>query len=379
MAFLILYWLIFIKLFLAGFYEIFGKSDKIKERLYYISLGTLVLFFGTRGFIGWDWYFYYPAFMEKALSYEPGYMFFSKVVGTVYKNYHFFIFINTLIDFTMIYFIFKRKKYKVFTLALYFAIQGIPMEIDLLRNIKAILLFLISLKYMEERKFLPFLGLNLLGFTFHITALLYIPMYFILPRKYPKKWILGMFVLGNIYYLLDMKLIIKVMETLGTHVGGNLGRKILGYVSLIPRSFHNRITLLYIERIPLFLLGVFLAKKEITRNSLYIWIGIFLFTSELSIASVRIGILFIYSVWFILEEALENVSGIKAKIAIFTLAFSIGLLRTWNHLSFPGNKIVYPYKNIFFREETYDSGKNRVNEARKTISQGHGRELLLQY
>ncbi|MGX6591204.1 EpsG family protein [Cetobacterium ceti] len=376
---MILYWLIFIKLFLGGFYEVLGKNEKIKNRLYYITIGTLVLFFGTRGFIGWDWYFYYPSFMKMAYSYEPGYMLFSKVVGLVYKNYHFFVFINTLLDFTMIYFIFKRKKYKILTLALYFAIQGIPMEVDLMRNIKSILLFLLSIKYIEEKRFLPFLGLNILGFTFHITALLYIPMYFILPRKYDWRLIWGLFILGNLYYLLDLKIIIKGMEYIGTSLGGGMGHKILGYMSVIPKTFHNRVTLLYLERIPLFLLGFFLCKNEINKNSLYIWIYIFLFTSELSIASVRIGILFIYSVWFILEEGVERAKGKKAKIAVLTLGLTIGLLRTWNHLSFSGNKITYPYRSVLYDHETYEKSKVRVDRARKTIGDGHGRELLLQY
>ncbi|MEF9933531.1 MAG: EpsG family protein [Cetobacterium sp.] len=371
---MLIYWIILLGLVLSSVYDVFSENTIRKARLYKLCLGVLVLFFGFRGFVGWDWYFYYPTFMENSYTYEPGYMLFNNLTGLLYKNYHFFIFVNSLVDFIFIYFIFKRwSNYPILTLLMFFGIQGIPMEIDLLRNLKSILLFLLSLQYIEHRKPIKFLLLNLVAISFHSSALVYLPMYFILPLKLNRKVILSFFILGNIYYLMDMKFLIKIIEQMG-QIGKN-------YVSVIPNGFSNEFNIFYSERVVLFLLAFLYSRDRIIQNSLYIWVAIFLFTNELSIASVRLGILFVYSVWFILSE-LPSITENKLVKSIFLgIAFFFAIFRFYNHISFSGVKIAYPYENILYEleEETYESNLEKVIKARGKVDEGTGRELLLQY
>lgn len=378
---MLIYWIILGILFVGGIYDVVGRDKKIKKRAYVGALILLGIFFGTRGFIGWDWYHYYPSFMEEKYIYEPGYMALSRFIGRIYKNYNFFVFINSAIDFVAIYFIFKRwSKYPILTLALYFGVQGIPMEVDLMRNIKSILLFLFSLEYIERRKPIPFILLNGLGILFHGSSAIYLPMYFILNRKWDKRFILGLFILGNIYYLLNPKFIIGGFELLGRGLGGSWEDKILGYLSVVPRELENEVTFFYLERIVLFVFAFTVSKNEIIKNSVYVWIFIFLFTSEISIASVRIGILFVYSCWFLLSEIPSVVNTRIEKEIGVALAISIALFRFYNHVSFPGNQMVYPYENIFIgKNGSYEERSQILIEARKTVGDAHGKELLLQY
>ena len=191
---------IFIGLFLliAGIYEVFFTNNfytinrERSNRVLYLSLIFISIIFMSRCFVGWDWYNYYPDFFQDKFAYEKGYRFFVKSVRALYPNFNFFIGINTVIDFLLLGYILKKySKYPVFTLLLYLTINGLSLEIDVMRNVKSILLFLVSIQFIENRNFIPYILLNIVGSSFHVSSLLYIPLYFILNLKIDKKLILG--------------------------------------------------------------------------------------------------------------------------------------------------------------------------------------------
>ena len=156
----------------------------------------MVVFFGFRGFIYTDWLNYYQVydaspslingaypiklFFEK--PWEKGFLFYMIVCKTISSNYFFFQFVSCTIDFIILFNFFKRiiPEYIIFGFILFVLFSGITIEFNLLRNSKAIMLFLISLKYIEEKNFVKYLILNSIGCLFHTTALLYLPLYFFL-------------------------------------------------------------------------------------------------------------------------------------------------------------------------------------------------------
>ena len=77
----------------------------------------------------------------------------------------------------------------------------------------------------------------MLGMMFHSSSLIYFPMYFILNIKWNRKFILGLFVLGNIYYVSNARLIINGVRMFGSYLPGGIGQKIVGYLSIIPGDF----------------------------------------------------------------------------------------------------------------------------------------------
>ncbi|MGL5759928.1 MAG: EpsG family protein, partial [Cetobacterium sp.] len=112
------------------------------------------------------------------------------------------------------------------------------------------------------------------------------------------------------------------------------------------------------------------------KNSAYIWIFIFLFTSELSIVSLRIGILFIYGAWLVLTRAIENVKNKKNLIIIICL---LCFVRIYRSMIFPGNKINYKYENAIFNKLDYKKREKELIESKKYLKESHGKELLIQY
>lgn len=364
-------------LLLLGIYDVFSENKNQKERVLKSVVIILILFLGTRGFLGWDWYFYYPSFMNSTYIYEKGYMLYTTLIKGIFRNYIFYQFITTTIDFIALYFIFKKYcKYPIMAFAIFFSIQGLHIEVELLRNIKAMILFLFSIQYIKERRIIPFLFLNVLGILFHTSAIIYLPMYFILNYNYKNKVILSIFILGSIYYLLDFKIFNLIFNLNFEFLPKILENKIIDYRETIPKELTRGITLFYFERAIVFFLAYKYEKDLVIKNSAYIWIFIFLFTSELSIVSLRIGILFIYGVWLVLTRAIEKVENKKILIGILCI---LCLGRIYKSITFPGNKINYKYKNAIFNELDYSEREKELIESKRYLKESHGKELLIQY
>lgn len=381
-------------LLLGGAVDVFGKNERKKHMLFVFSIILLIGFLGLRGFIGWDWWAYYPSYnnLPGGFNYEIGYEIWSNIFYKIGLSYHHFTFINTVADILILAYVLKKySKYPIFSMFLFLAVQGLSFEVDLLRNAKAVLLFIISIQFIKERKIIPFLILNILGMTFHISSIIYLPMYFILNRNYSRKIILPLIILGNIYYIFDTKIFIHILEYMSSVLPAAVGGKITSYLSIIPQNYKLPIGTLYFERLVTFIMVFFFLHKEkgsrekenpyslIMENSFYIFYLIFLFTSEFFIASTRIGILFIYANWFLWGDIIENLRNTKIKAAVFLIAVLIGGNRIYNHFDFNGNKILYRYENIITDHKSYEEKMKDLGRARKFKDEADGKELLILY
>lgn len=381
-------------LLLGGAVDVFGKNERKKHMLFVFSIILLIGFLGLRGFIGWDWWAYYPSYnnLPNGFNYEIGYEIWSNIFYKIGLSYHHFTFINTVADILILAYVLKKySKYPIFSMFLFLAVQGLSFEVDLLRNAKAVLLFIISIQFIKERKLIPFLILNILGMTFHMSSVIYLPMYFILNRNYSRKIILPLIILGNIYYLFDTKLFTHILEYMSSVLPVAVGGKITSYLSIIPQNYKLPVGTLYFERLVTFIMVFFFLHKEknhrekenpyslIMENSFYIFYLIFLFTSEFFIASTRIGILFIYANWFLWGDIIENFRDTKIKAAVFLIAVLIGGNRIYNHFDFNGNKILYRYENIITDHKSYEEKMKDLGRARKFKDEADGKELLILY
>lgn len=381
-------------LLLGGAVDVFGKNERKKHMLFVFSIILLIGFLGLRGFIGWDWWAYYPSYnnLPNGFNYEIGYEIWSNIFYKIGLSYHHFTFINTVADILILAYVLKKySKYPIFSMFLFLAVQGLSFEVDLLRNAKAVLLFIISIQFIKERKLIPFLILNILGMTFHMSSVIYLPMYFILNRNYSRKIILPLIILGNIYYLFDTKLFTHILEYMSSVLPAAVGGKITSYLSIIPQNYKLPVGTLYFERLVTFIMVFFFLHKEkgsrekenqyslIMENSFYIFYLIFLFTSEFFIASTRIGILFIYANWFLWGDIIENFRDTKIKAAVFLIAVLIGGNRIYNHFDFNGNKILYRYENIITDHKSYEEKMKDLGRARKFKDEADGKELLILY
>ena len=197
--------------FLMSIIDIFiKKTERKKILLLIIACLVYWIFFGFRGFVAWDWYNYHKAFEYNTYQYfEIGYINFMMLGKSILKTYFTFIEFSTLLDIVILgWFFYKYSPYPVFSFCLMFAFNGVIMQLDLLRHMRAFTLFLISLSYVYEKRIICYEIINLIGVLFHRIALLYLPLYFLLTKKIwkLKKIILFLIIIGTCFIVFKINL-----------------------------------------------------------------------------------------------------------------------------------------------------------------------------
>lgn len=286
-----------------------------------VAFMLMLGFIGLRGHLYSDFISYYPFFeylptidnlswsnLNNIEGFEVGFVLYSSLIKTLFPNYFVWIFVNTLIDLYVFRLAFRRYSYsEILPFIFFMAWQGLAIEFNLYRNSKAIILFLLSLHYLEERKALPYFMLNLLGLTFHTSALLYFPLYFILHRQYSKK-ILWICIIGvNVFYFISQFVHLNWGELLGFLGNERALMKLEGYQD---RGVLYGFSIGYFERTFVVILAITLYDKLIEQNStnriminsLISYYALFLVFSNVAVLAERIPLLLIFSYWILLSN-----------------------------------------------------------------------------
>lgn len=363
---------------IISFFQIFFSFDnKSNNGINKIVGLSFICFFGLRGFVGWDWYSYYPYFKilpdlfninSIKLPFEIGFNYYSSLIKTIYPNYSFYTFINTCTDFILLHYFFKRylpANYYTLGIALFVAFGGIPLEINLIRNIKGFLLFLISIQYIEKKQLLKFIALNSIGLLFHWSSLFFFPLYFILYHKINIRVLLIFFIIGNIIYLSQLEYIKPIVQLISKGLGGIAESKADVYLKSSIYSKQYGITFGYIERVLTAVLVLLYyenlireSKKNILFiNSFFIFLFINLYLSEYVIVISRIGSLFLFSYW-ILWPQLIKISNTTIKFMLFFVLALYLNIRTNQTV----NTILYEYDNVMI-----GNSKSLVNRKKAFI------------
>lgn len=109
-------------LLLGGAVDVFGKNERKKHMLFVFSIILLIGFLGLRGFIGWDWWAYYPSYnnLPNGFNYEIGYEIWSNIFYKIGLSYHHFTFINTVADILILAYVLKNIQNIQYFLCFYF-------------------------------------------------------------------------------------------------------------------------------------------------------------------------------------------------------------------------------------------------------------------
>lgn len=352
--------------------EIIGDNNDSFLQIFILSI-SLLIFIGFRGYVYSDWVGYYieynksPSFFDGKLKinsfisendWEVGFLFYLIFCKTISGNYFFLQISSFIIDFLIIFYFFKRYIHKqiVFCFLLFILFSGLNIEINLLRNSKAIMLFLISIKYIEKKQFLKYVFINIIGSLFHISALLYLPVYFIFNVKISKKVILLLFIIGNFMYVFQIQWFRSILLSFSVWLPGRLKVITEAYLSSKFYSSSYGITIGYIERTLTFLV-VYCSSNNLYKinnnniiflNAMYLYLFIFLYFSEISILLGRIPILFIFSYWIIYPRIYSFLSR-KYKMVFLGLLLVYGVLKIFEM----NDNVLTSYDNILFFHKSY--------------------------
>lgn len=350
------------------------KGFKSKNLLRNFSFLLVIVFFGLRGYVASDWISYtqfyedVPPFIElfssnylKIAGFEPGFVLFSSIIKTFSDNYIFFSFVNSLVDLLLLKIILNRycSNYFIFGLAIYFAFCG-EYEINMLRNVKAIMLFLISIKYILNRNIIAFFIINIIGLSFHNSAIFYFPLYFFI-NKSNKKTYLILTIIGLIIYFFQIHYLSTITKFIGNALGGAFQVKNDYYIS----SEESGVTMgIFYSLIPLFLTFMYYDKiisyrKEyiVFINLLFLYCFSTLYFSEVLVFRGRFAALFAFSLsvilplYYILQKKV-----IDRKIISFLL-----LVIVVSKITITNMPVLNKYDNIIFGISSYNERMKILN------------------
>lgn len=332
-----------------------------------LAFVILLVFMGLRGHIYSDFISYYPFYEDLPnifnlkgrlydYNFEPGFVIYSSLVKTIMPNYFGWVFINTLLDLIVFRVTFRRyTDSQILPFVFFLAFNGLLIEFNLYRNIKAIDYFLLSLPYLQNRKIVPYMLLNVLGVTLHTSSLIYIPLYFILDKKLPKILIWGGIAAANVIYLAQIHVIGDIINSL------EIVQSLDFYDKVIRHNDRNEVSyglsFGYIERTFSMLLFTFLYDKLVKQrqsnvvfyNCFWLYYVLFLSLYEVSVFVERVPTLFMFSYWILYPNTLSL--RIKFKNTIVTISVILALLKVYTST----NMLPAKYDNLILGIEDYDT------------------------
>lgn len=338
-----------------------------KDKAQVTAFVVLLLFMGLRGHIYSDFINYYTFFdylpnlfnlsIETFLEqrFEPGFVLYSSIVKTIIPNYFGWVFVNTLIDMMVFSITFKRyTDSQILPFIFFLAFNGLMIEFNLYRNIKSIDLFLLSIPYLKERKCLPYMLLNLLGVTFHLTSFIYLPLYFILNYKAPKYILWGGIAVANLIFLGNIHFVANLLNSMEIFQNLSLYDKLVGYSDSSDLSYG--ISFGYIERTFSVLLFTVLYDKLIEQkesnlifyNCFWLYYVLFLALYEVQVFAERIPILFMFSYWILYPNVIKI--GYKYRQIVYVISVILVMLK----VVMSNSEIYARYDNLLFGIQSYE-------------------------
>lgn len=361
------YVIIFLILLYLSYLEQRYNGNKTRKALRLITFFLLLCFFGLRGYVASDWYSYTFYFdyikpittisLKELLTtfYEPGFNLFTSIIKAISDNYFFYVFINSLIDLLLLNIVLKKycSNYYVFAACIFFVFCG-EFEINLLRNMKSILLFLLSIKYIENRKIWPFLLIMLCSLTFHLSAIFYIPFYFFGHRN-NKKIFYVIISIGVIIYFFQIQYITPIAKFIGSLLGGDYFLKAEGYI-LTDKSGVTFGSLYVFIPLILVIFNYDRLYKEndynvIFLNMFFMYCISTLYFSEVLVFRQRFTALFVFSLCVLLSQLWLYYKKSYSRTALLQLMFILLLSKAL----LTNTPIVNKYDNLLFGIENYES------------------------
>lgn len=370
-------------LFICFIYYYISEQNSDGEnnnKIFYKVLVTFVFFFGFRGFVYTDWSNYYklfediPTLWERSFlslfktdfyeefstdiasdksGMEVGFIYYTSIIKSFFPNYFVWVLISTIIDFAILNAFFKRySKLYVLSFLFFLAFGGLIFEINLMRNIKAVLLFFISIRYIEKQSLIKYSLINLLGFLFHSSSIIFFPLYFILNKNITVKFFWFIFVLGNVIFLFQVHYLEPVMTFFADMVGGRIALLTRVYFESDQTSQPFGITLGYIERTFTFVLFLSYRTKLIEQNDYNkIFINIYLlyyitciYFTEIFVVVDRMSLLFIVSYWILYPNVISLIKNGKLRNLIVAIILFYCLIK----IGMSNSNILSLYQNIIF-------------------------------
>jgi hypothetical protein len=352
----------------------------------YVVVICVVYFLGFRGYLYSDWVYYYQEYQTIPTGigsirqifekYKMEFLFYlyMSLLKSISIDYLFFQVISFMIDLIILYAFVKRyiRKYPVLFSCLYFILGGLIIEINLIRNVKAIMFFLISIDSLEKKKYWQYILLNTIGMFFHSSAVVYILLTPILNRKINDKSIIFIFLIANVVYLCQIAWVVSFLSWVLRLVNlENISRLLVKYTAIKRYSDAYGFSLGYLERSFTFMLIFCFRKKlyaekggKIFFNITIAYLLVYLLFSEMRIFIERFTLLFLIG-YCITYPRIYSMLSKTMKEVFLLLMLLYGCLRLYNtnyvNLAYYDNILWPSYLGVDDRLAMYNVYKLKID------------------
>lgn len=241
------YFGVFLILCVFGFLEITSIGSLYKRILFVCSILMLWFIIALRYETGGDWTTYTEVFrdiepLEKVLSgeapiyessyMEPAYKLMNVVVKSMGGNVQWiFLIIGTLNAFLLYQSLKKYSLYPILSVLIYFCSLSFSLDMIAMRQAVAVQFFFLSLVYVHQRRFWPFLLLLTAAFLFHRSCILLFPLYWVLHKDFSLKQYNLIFFISAAIFFLQVRWMTGLLTVVADVIGGNNGGIIKMYLS----------------------------------------------------------------------------------------------------------------------------------------------------
>ncbi|MEY4964167.1 MAG: hypothetical protein RLZZ323_1486 [Bacteroidota bacterium] len=247
--------------------------------LYMLIVVSVILLAGLRGAIEGDYLSYYDIFKSsitstnKELIIEPLYFLFNKFINNLGLNFQIVIIIMAVISVIPKYrFFFRESPNFGFTAFIYFCTVYFIFDFIQIRQAVTISLFIIALKFVIERKIIPYIIIVLFATLIHYSAIILLPGYYLFNRDYRKG---GMYLIILICGFINiMEITTPFLETILT----KFGLPTISSDKILAYSQSTVFSAVSIKQLILGLLFIFAFKEENSSSSYHrILLNLFVF------------------------------------------------------------------------------------------------------
>ncbi|MDD4968795.1 MAG: EpsG family protein [Paludibacter sp.] len=353
--------LIFLSVF--SMYELHRLGNTKNEIGIVLCFLLILILGGLRFQVGTDWNTYNNIFRgtqtftdvlhsqrEKLFM---TFLFFSK---RIYNNYSFFIFSFFAISFSLKFQFIKKYSSDIFlSLIIYFFTLFIIYDINQIRQGMALAFVLLSTSAILDRKIFRFIILIFIASLFHLSAIVFIPAYWISKIRISPKTIF--IVLGlSLSFSLTISAIIENSSIVQALLKTETFSHYSTYIN--NANFIKELSILSIgvmQRILIFLLFLFYfdnikAKenlKYLLLNGYFISIVIFIFLSFSAELAARLSFYYKALEILIVPYIVTSQKLIQNRIILFILFFALSILAIYRLLDVHNNGLI-PYNSILW-------------------------------
>lgn len=203
----------------VALYLISNEDNERSKLVLGIYLGGLALFVGCADMLGgYDRYIYGEVFDQLALiqqnggyildsagyrlfATEWGYLWYNRLLGYVTLNRYVFIFITTCVVYTLLFISIKRYCRNYPFAVIVFLGLWFFFTFTYLRQVMAATIGWLAIQYAIDRKPIPYFLIVFVAFTFHNSAIVLAPFYFVPIRKFNQSLVIWGLVVAFIFGL----------------------------------------------------------------------------------------------------------------------------------------------------------------------------------